>query len=319
VTKTAARLLDLLAVLQSRPHWAGSELADRFGVSTRTIRNDIDRLRELGYPIDGAQGHGGGYQLGGGGRLPPLLFDNDEAVAVAVGLRAAVGVAGVEEAGARALAKLEQILPPRLRPLIDAIGATTERAPENIGTDAPDPEVDPTVLADIAATVRAGELLRFDHRDEPVMVEPYRLLSWQRRWYLVARDPATDRWDVYRVDEMSLKMRTHRKFRPVPVPEGDYAAFTMRQVATSGWKAHARLRIAAPAQRVTDRINPTVGVVEAIDEHTSVLMTGADSLDTIAAYIGMLNMDFTVDSPTELIPLLAAISERYKRAVADSA
>ncbi|HEY9290298.1 MAG TPA: WYL domain-containing protein [Microlunatus sp.] len=314
MTRTANRLLDLLATLQSRPTWTGAELADRFGISTRTVRNDIDRLRELGYPVEATQGRAGGYRLGAGGRMPPLLLDNDEVVAVAVGLRAASGVAGIEDACTRALAKLEQILPPRLRPIIDALGATTERAPENIDTDAPDPQVDADALSTIATAVRAIEWLRFDYDGQPTLVEPYRVLSWRRRWYLVGRDPATDRWDVYRVDRMSLRMRTHRRFRPVPPPEGDYAAFTMRQVAFSGWNVHARLRIAAPASQVLDRINPTVGVVEAVDDATSVLFTGADSLDTVAAYIGMLNMDFTVESPAELVPLLATLAQRYARA-----
>ena len=314
MSDTAARLLALLSLLQSRPDWSGTELAERLGVTTRTIRNDIDRLRELDYPVDATRGAAGGYRLGAGGKLPPLLLDDEEAVAVAIGLRAATGIAGIEGSSARALAKLEQVLPSRLRPMVAAIGAVVDRAPENVGTDAPDPEVDPAVLAAIAAAIRDVEWLRFDDRGTPRLVEPYRLLSWQRRWYLVGRDPQSGQWGVFRADWITTRMPTRRRFSPTPLPGGDYTAFAMRSIAMSGWNAHARLRVAAPADAVIARINPTVGVVEAVSDDESVLVTGADSLDTIAAYIGMLNMDFTVESPPELVPLLRTLSERYARA-----
>lgn len=315
MSDTAARLLALLSLLQSQPDRSGTELAERLGVSTRTIRNDIDRLRELGYPVDAKRGAAGGYRLGAGGKLPPLLLDDEEAVAVAIGLRAAAGVDGIEESSARALAKFEQVLPARLRPMVAAIGSVVDRAPENIGTDAPDPEVDPAVLAAIAAGIRDQEWLRFDDRGTPRLVEPYRLLSWQRRWYLVARDPHSGEWAVYRADWIEPRLPTRRRFSPSPPPGGDYTAFAMRSIAMSGWNVHARFRVAAPAEAVIARINPTVGLVEAISDEESVLVTGADTLDTIAAYIGMLNMDFTVESPPELLPVLRTYSERYARAI----
>ncbi|WP_251442809.1 YafY family protein [Microbacterium sp. USTB-Y] len=318
MTSPSARLLALLSLLQTGSGRTGAELATRLGVSPRTVRADIERLRELGYPVDAVRGSVGGYRLGAGGRLPPLLLDDEEAVAVTVGLQMAAGVTGVEEAGARALAKIEQVLPSRLRPLVDALGSTIDRGQENVDTDAPDPEVDPAVLAAAAAAIRDTEWLRFEYRDAPVLVEPYRLLSWQRRWHLVARDPGSGSWHTYRVDWMSLRMPTRRRFDPQPLPGGDYTAFAMRTIAASGWAVHARLRIDAPAQAVLDRINPTVGVVEPIDADHCVLVTGADSLDTVAAYIGMLMMDFTVESPPELIPRLRLLSERYARAVAGS-
>lgn len=311
---TSARMLALLGLLQTRRDWTGPELAQRLDVSTRTVRNDVERLRRLGYPVDATRGRAGSYRLGAGGKLPPLLLDDDEAVAVALGLRVAAGVAGIEDSGARALAKLLQVLPPHLRPTVDALGAAVERAPENVGTDAPDPEVDPHVLGAVAHAVRESEWLRFDYRGEPRRVEPYRVLSWQRRWYLVARDPETAEWETFRLDWVQPRMPTRRPFAPVPLPNGDYTAFAMRSIAASGWKVHARLRIAAPAGRVVERINPTVGVVEALDAETSVLVTGADSLETIAAYIGMLGMDFTVDSPAELVPHLLRLADRYRRA-----
>ncbi|MGO4681463.1 helix-turn-helix transcriptional regulator [Microbacterium sp. 2MCAF23] len=318
MTSPSARLLALLSLLQTGSGRTGAELAARLDVSPRTVRADIERLRDLGYPVDAVRGSVGGYRLGSGGQLPPLLLDDEEAVAVTVGLQMAAGLTGIEESGARALAKIEQVLPSRLRPLVDALGSTIDRGQENVGTDAPDPEVDPAVLAAAAAAIRDVEWLRFDYQDSPVLVEPYRLLSWQRRWHLVARDPVTDEWHTYRVDWMSLRMPTRRRFNPQPLPGGDYTAFAMRTIAASGWAVHARLRIDAPAQAVLDRINPTVGVVEPIDADHCVLVTGADSLDTVAAYIGMLMMDFTVESPPELIPRLQVLSERYARAVAGS-
>ena len=317
MSDTAARLLALLSLLQSRPDWTGTDLAERLGVSTRTIRNDIDRLRELDYPVDATRGAAGGYRLGAGGKLPPLLLDDEEAIAVAVGLRAATGIAGIEESSARALAKLEQVLPSRLRPTVAGLATAVDRAPENTGTDAADPEVDPAVLAAIAAAIRDGEWFRFDDRGTSRLVEPYRLLSWQRRWYLVSRDPSSGEWGVFRADWIEPRMPTRRRFSPTPLPGGDYTAFAMRSIAASGWNVHARLRIAAPAEAVLDRINPAVGVVEAVSDTASVLVTGADSLDTIAAYIGMLGMDFTVESPAELRQLLRTYAERYARA-ADS-
>ncbi|MFF2371326.1 helix-turn-helix transcriptional regulator [Agromyces sp. NPDC058110] len=338
MTDTAGRLLALLGLLQSRPSWSGPELAARLDVTTRTIRNDVERLRALDYPVEATRGSVGGYRLGAGGRLPPLLLDDEEAVAVAIGLRAATGVAGVGESSRRALAKLEQVLPPRLRPTVDAFATVVDNAPANNDTDAPDPEVDPEVLRAIATAIRSVEWLRFDYADEghgngraddtrdgrdgdtradvPRLVEPYRLLSWLRRWYLVARDPESGEWDVFRADRMRPRMPTRRRFDPRLVPGGDYTAFAMRQVAVSGWNVHARLRVAAAASAVLDRIHPAVGVVEAVSPDESVLMTGADSLDTIAAYIGMLGMDFTVESPPELRDLLRVYADRYLRAAA---
>lgn len=311
---TSARMLALLALLQSRPRWPGPELAARLDVSERTVRNDVGRLRSLGYPVEAERGRAGSYRLAAGGKLPPLLLDDEEAVAVAIGLRVTRGIAGVDEAGARALAKLLQVLPERLRPTVDAVAATVDSGPEDVATDAPDPEVDPHVLRAVAQAVHGREWLRFDDRGVPRRVEPYRLLSWQRRWYLVARDPDSAQWETFRLDWIEPRMPTRRVFQPVPVPGGDFTAFALRSIAAGGWNVHARLRIAAPAEAVVARINPTVGVVEAVDATTSVLVTGADSLETIASYIGMLGMDFTVDAPAELVPHLRRLGERYLRA-----
>jgi predicted DNA-binding transcriptional regulator YafY len=332
VAEAAQRLLELLALLGTRATWSAPELADRLGVTTRTVRADVARLRELDYPVTGERGGHGGYRLGAGGRLPPLLLDDDEAVAVAVGLRAGTGVAGVAESSARALAKLEHVLPSRLRGSVDALGSTIDRAPENTDTDAPDPEVPPARLRTIAAAIAAGELIRFDYQlprpaepadaiqpELPVLVEPCRLFHWQRRWYLIGRDVDHDDWDAYRVDLIDLRMRTGRRVSaPAEVPGGDVVAFLMRTVAITGWTVRARLHVHAPAADVLARIHHAVGVVEPRGPDSCVLFTGADSLDTIAAYVGMLRFDFTVESPAELVPLLRTIAERYSRAVAAS-
>ncbi|MBB3675956.1 helix-turn-helix transcriptional regulator [Modestobacter versicolor] len=312
---TSARLLALLGLLQARASWTGPELAARLDVTVRTVRNDVDRLRELGYPVTAVRGAAGHYRLGPGASLPPLLLDDEEAVALAVGLRSASGVAGTAESSARALAKLEQVLPSRLRSRVDAIARTVDRGPDNTGSNAPDPEVDPAVLAQVAQAIARVEWLRFDHHHQPHLVEPYRLVSWQRRWYLVARDVATREWGTFRLDWLTLRTPTGRRFEPEPLAEADYDAFVLREVASSGWAVHARITVAAPAPEVLGRINPAVGVVEPVDDHTCVLVTGADSVETIAAYIGMLGLDFRLTGPPDLVEALRVMSRRYAAAV----
>jgi predicted DNA-binding transcriptional regulator YafY len=315
--ESSARLLALLGLLQSRTDWTGSELAERLGVSARTVRNDIDRLRRLDYPVDAVRGRDGHYRLGVGAKLPPLLLDDEEAVAITVGLAAATGIAGIAETSARALAKLEAMLPHRLRRQVDAVRRAVSAGPENTGSNVPDPEIPADLLTGIAAAIRDREEIRFDYRDEPGhQVQPYRLISWQRRWYLVGRTARTDSWSTYRLDWMRLRTPGGPRFTPVELPGGDYTAFVLREVAFAGWTVHARIRVDAPAAAVLARINPAVGVVEAVDDHTCVLVTGADSVELIAVYIGMLGMDFYVDGPPELVRQLAVVGERYRRAVA---
>ena len=186
---TSARLLALLGLLQSRPDWGGPELAARLGVTDRTVRNDMTRLRDLGYPVDSVRGRGGRYRLGAGAKLPPLLLDDDEAVAVAVGLQAASGIAGVEETSTRALTKLEHVLPDRLRRKVAALRSASSAGPANTGSDAEDPAVDAAVLSDLAAAIRDHQGVRCYYRDEPLELQPYHLVSWQRRWYLARTRP----------------------------------------------------------------------------------------------------------------------------------
>lgn len=321
--ETSSRLLSLLALLQTQPTWSGRLLADRLGVSTRTIRNDVNRLRELGYPIDASRGAAGFYQLGAGGKMPPLLLDDEEAVAVAVGLRTSAGVSGMSESSARALAKLEQVLPHRLRRQVSAINTTLSTGPDNTGSNVADPEVNPAVVTTIAAAIRDQHYVRFDYLAPglqpglPLLAEPYRLVSWQRYWYLVARDAAGE-WRTFRVDWIDLRMATGRKYTPRPMPEDEYTDFVLRDVASTGWKVHARITVFASAHEVLSRIHAAVGIVEPVDEDTCVLITGADSLEVIAVYIGMLGIDFQVTAPQALVDHLKVIGERYLRAIPGS-
>ena len=318
MSETSARLLALLGLLQSRDSWTGAELSRRLAVTGRTVRNDIERLRELGYPVDAARGPGGYYRLGVGAKLPPLLLDDEEAVAITVGLHAAGGISGIEDTRARALTKLEHVLPHRLRRQVAAVREAMISGPENTGSNVEDPQVDAGLLAAVAAAIRDHEELRFDHRDERRLVEPYRLVSWQRRWYLVGRDPRTGYWSTFRLDWMTLRIPGGRRFAPHQLPGSDYTSFVLREVAFTGWNVHARITVDAPAAEVLARINPTVGLVETIDDRTCVLVTGGDSLEIVAVWIGMLGLDFHVSEPPELVEHVRAVGDRYRRAVPDA-
>ncbi|MFF1876748.1 helix-turn-helix transcriptional regulator [Leifsonia sp. NPDC058230] len=315
MTDTASRMLRILALLQVRPAWTAAQLAERLEVTTRTIRTDVDRLRELGYPVDAVRGSAGHYRLGSGGTMPPLLLDDEEAVAVTIGLRAATGISGIEESSARALRKLEQVLPNHLRIKVTAVHETVSKAPENTGSNVADPVVDAEVLSAIATAIHDHHWLRFDEHDVQHAVEPYRLVNWQRRWYLVARDAMTGEWAAHRVDWLALRMPTRRPFAPRPLENDDYSSFVLRTVASTGWAVHARITVSAPAEEVLSRINAAVGVVEPIDAETCVLVTGGDSVEIIAVYIGMLGLDFRVTSPPELVTQLRMLGARYARSV----
>jgi predicted DNA-binding transcriptional regulator YafY len=314
---TSARLLRLLSLLQSRPWWSGPELAERLEVSTRTIRNDVDRLRTLGYPVDATRGSAGGYRLGVGAVTPPLLLDDDEAVAVAVALSTAAGssVTGIEESAVRALAKVEQLLPSRLRRRMRALQAATV-APPTSG-----PTVDATVLTTIAAACRDHEGLRLEYRRQDGTtgrrsVEPHRLVPLARRWYLVAWDLDRDDWRTFRVDRIDLP-RNHLgdRFTPRALP-ADVAASVTRGVESAPWAYRAQVRVAAPADRIRARV-PSAVEVDAIDDASCLVAVGADDPHVLALYLGMLDADFTVADPDAhpaLLEQLAAIAERYRRA-----
>ncbi|MDT7726622.1 MAG: hypothetical protein QOI21_3198 [Actinomycetota bacterium] len=315
--ETSARLLRLLSLLQMPREWPGSELAERLGVSGRTVRNDIERLRDLGYPVDATRGSVGGYRLGAGAAMPPLLLDDEEAVAVAIGLRTAAEgtIAGIGETALRALTKLEQVLPSHLRRRVNALQTYTVPVP----ADRPGPVVGSDTLMTLTAACRDHETLRFDYRDHSGSstlrtVEPYRLVSWGRRWYLVAWDTSRRDWRTFRVDRVEPRTPTGPRFTPREPPESDIAAYVSRRVSAAAWRHQARVTVHAPAETVAERTNPAVGTVEAVDDHTCVLVTGADSLETLSVYLGMLGVDFTVSEPPELVSHLNELAERYRRA-----
>ncbi|WP_408896368.1 helix-turn-helix transcriptional regulator [Nocardioides sp. R1-1] len=319
MTTTAGRVLELLGLLQARVEWTAPELARQLGVTERTVRNDVARLRELGYPVDGVRGRTGHYRLGVGAKLPPLLLDDEEAVAVAVGLRTLTGVAGFEESGGRALTKLEHVLPDRLRRRVTALRDATEAGPVNTDSNVEDPEVDAGVLAEIADAIRDHRGLRafYGEEQERIEIEPYRVVAWQRRWFVVGRSPASGTWAPYRVDWLTLRIPGGRTFRPASLP-GDLTELVVREVARTGWAVHARLVIDAPAPEVLARINPAVGVVEPLPDGRCVLVTGGDSLEVVAVWIGMLGLDFTVESPAALVDHLRVLARRYADAVVGS-
>ena len=307
----------LLGYLQSQPVWSGPDLVALLGVTARTLRKDIERLRALGYPVDATRGPGGGYRLGRHGQLPPLLLSDDEAVAVAIGLANAGSAPGLAEASASAMAKLERTLPDRLQRRVRALNSSTDVGPANTSTNEPQVPVDPDLLAQLAAAIsdRAGVRFTYEAAERPVTADPYRIVSWQQRWYLVAREHPEREWRVFRVDWMRLRFPGAARFAPDPLKGGDYASFVLRDVASTGWKVRARILVDAPAQEVLARINPAVGVVETVDDGHCVLVTGADSLETVAVWIGMLGIDFHVHGPPELVEHLRVLGRRYRQAV----
>jgi len=315
VLSTSARLLRLLSMLQSRRALTGPELAERLGVGVRTVRRDVERLRSLGYPVEAEPGAAGGYRLGAGASLPPLLLDDDEAVAVAVALRTAASgtVAGVEETAMRALAKLEQVLPARLRRRVRAVGTHTE---PTVGGA---PATDPDVLAAIAAASHDREGLRFGYRGydgnaSRRKVEPHRLVHLGRRWYLVAWDLDRADWRSFRVDRITTPLSPGARFRPRRPPPGGAAAFAAKGAldARNRWPAEVVLH--APIDAVRARVPATVGTLEPIDEAHCLLHTGADWLGGLAVYIAAIGVDFEVREPPELTAELRTLGERFLRA-----
>ncbi|MET7394861.1 YafY family protein [Dactylosporangium sp. NPDC005572] len=317
--ETSARLLRLLSLLQARRDWTSTELATRLGVTTRTIRNDIDRLRGLGYPVDARPGVAGGYRLGQGGALPPLLLDDEEAVAVAVGLRTAASgsIAGIEETSVRALAKLQQVLPSRLRHRISAFQSYT------LPTPSPGPQVDPDALTAIASACRDHELLRFDYQAHSGAatrrtVEPYRLVNDRRRWYLVAWDVDRDAWRTFRVDRIEPRTPTGPRFTPRALPpDREIATQLARRVDEATWRYRARVVVHAPAQYVQGRLPIPVEIQPLSNDRCS-FEPGSDHPEMLALYLGMLDADFTIIDSPELVDALRKLSERYQRAIDSS-
>jgi predicted DNA-binding transcriptional regulator YafY len=314
--QTSARLLRLLSLLQARRDWTSTELAARLGVTTRTIRNDVGRLRGLGYPVEARPGVAGGYRLGAGGALPPLLLDDEEAVAVAIGLRTAAGgsVAGIEETSVRALAKLQQVLPARLRRRVSAFQSYALPVPP------PGPRVDPDVLTAIAAACRDHERLRFDYTAHSGTVsrrsvEPYRLVNDRQRWYLVAWDPDRDGWRTFRADRIRPRTPAGPRFTPRPLPpDQEIAAQVARGAAEATWRYRAQVIVHAPAAHVRARL-PIPLEVEPLSGNRCTFEPGSDHPELLALYLGMLGADFTIVDSPELVAALRTLTGRYQRAI----
>ena len=319
MANTSSRTLRLLSLLQTRRYWPGSTLAERLDVSVRTLRRDIDRLRELGYPVDAHRGVDGGYQLAAGAALPPLVVDDEEAVALAVGMQAAVNgaVAGIEESAVRALTKVVQVMPPRLRRRVDALRAVTVPAAWSSAASST-AVVDHEVLIAVAQACRDAERLRFDYtaRDaEPSRrhVEPHRLVSLGRRWYLVAYDLDRQDWRSFRLDRLTDPRGTGARFRTRELPTADAAEFVRLGLRRQRAGHEVEVLVHAPA----DAVHAQVGrwaTVQRLDDARCLLRMSVDSLDWPLLALGSLGAEFAVHSPPELITQVREWSARFARA-----
>lgn len=325
--KTSARLLSLLSLLQARRDWPGAVLAERLDVSARTLRRDVDRLRELGYPVRAVKGPDGGYRLDAGTRLPPLLFDDEQAVALAVALRTAAATgAGIEDGAERALTTLRQLMPARLRHRIDALEVTSvaRSAPR------PQPQADTGVLMALSAAVQAREVLRFDHAaaraaataageaPPPRRVEPHHLVARGGRWYLVAWDLDREDWRVFRADRITPRTPTGPRFTPRDLPGGDVAAFlTGRFRGSDGsgdWPCRGTAVLRLPASAVSP--HAADGTVEELGPDRCRLTMGAWSWPSLAAAFCLYDADIEVVGPPALEEAFAGLADRCAGAVA---
>jgi predicted DNA-binding transcriptional regulator YafY len=316
MVQTSARLLALLSLLQTRREWSGPELADRLEVGPRTIRRDVEKLRSLGYPIEAAPGIAGGYRLGAGAELPPLLLDDAEAVAVAVGLRstAAGSIAGMEETAIRTLAKLEQVLPERLRRRVRALGdATSAFAAEG-------PRIDADTLATIAAACRDAERLRFAYRAKDDastrrVVEPAAIVHTGYRWYLVAWDLDRDDWRTFRVDRIAGRVGTAGRGTRREVPGGDPAAYVRRAIRAQDAEAvRGRVRLSAPASLMERRVPRRYATVEPEGDDACIVTTTEGWSPQFVVWMATLDVELEVLGPPELAAAAQAIGRRLTAA-----
>ncbi|HEY2443430.1 MAG TPA: YafY family protein [Streptosporangiaceae bacterium] len=317
MANTSARTLRLLSLLQARRYWPGAELAGRLQVSPRTLRRDIDRLRELGYPIEAQRGVEGGYQLAAGTALPPLLVDDEEAVALAVGLQAAAqgAVEGIAESSVRTLAKLVQIMPARLRRRVEALGSMTVPASWGSSTQA---SVDPGILTAVALTCRDSERLRFsytaaDGQRTDRHVEPHRLVLLGHRWYLVGYDLSRHGWRSFRLDRLTAPRGTGARFRPRELPAADAAAFVRAGIGQVTAAYDVEAVVEAPAAGVRERIGRW-STVEDIGATRCRVRITADSLDWPIMALGIVGADFRVISPPELLTRIHDWGRRFSHA-----
>ncbi|MDT9692587.1 YafY family protein [Streptomyces sp. P9(2023)] len=317
MTDTPARLLNLLSLLQTPREWPGSELAERLSVSARTIRRDIDRLRELGYPVEATKGAVGGYRLVAGTAMPPLLLDDEEAVAIAVGLRAGAGhaIEGVEEASVRALAKLEQVLPSRLRHRVSTLQNATIPLTRGDGAT-----VAPSTLTALAGAVTALERLRFGYRagdgtESRRQVEPYRLVSTGRRWYLVAYDLEREDWRTFRVDRVSDPFPTGARFTPRELPAGGAAEFMNRSMARAQTELDLDVTFEAPADFVAARLPSHLAPTPTGPTTCRLRTRTADSTEWLAVRLALVDAPFTIHAPASLMTYTKDLGARLTASV----
>ncbi|WP_329520126.1 helix-turn-helix transcriptional regulator [Spirillospora sp. NBC_01491] len=325
---TSSRLLSLLSLLGARPNRSGRDLADRLGISTRTLRRDVESLRELGYPVQALKGPDGGYRLGAGGRLPPLLLDDEQAVAVAVALQTApASVAGIDDAAARALTSIRQVMPARLRAEVDAMHLTA------IGNswEFPAPPIAPDTLKAVGYAVRNGHLLRFDyltpdslrlHPNDPgftppLRVEPHHLVMWAGRWYLVAYTPATEAWGIYRVDRIHAHAPTGTPFQRRELSEPDVARYVMtshdRGDTPARWPCLGTVLMELPPD-VVARWAPGGSVIEYVAPTQTRITLGAWSWAGVAGLLATFDADITIIEPGELRDACRTLARRYRQA-----
>lgn len=314
----SGRLLSLLSLLQARRDWPGLQLAERLGISARTVRRDVDRLRELGYPIAAIKGPDGGYRLAAGSELPPLLFDDEQAVALSIALRLAITTgAGIGEAAARALVTLRQVMPARLRHRIDALQVTA--------LPRPDPQADPEVLLAISTAIGAHEVLRFDYAQpgkspDPRRAEPLHLLTRGGRWYLLAWDLDREDWRTFRADRITPRVPTGPRFTPREVPGGAAATFvaarfrgsTPSATGTAPWPCEGEVVLRCAASDIAPYA--VEGAVEGLGPQRCRLRMGAWSWAGLAARIGGAEADIEAVDPPELRTAFAALAHRFAAA-----
>ena len=313
--ETSGRLLRLLGLLQVRRDWLSRDLAERLEVTQRTVRRDVDRLRALGYPVEARPGLGGGYRLGVGAEMPPLLLDGDEAVALAVALRSAArnGLTGIEEAALRALGKVEQSLPSRFRHRVHLLQQTV------LPLTGPGPNVDVDTLLTVAAAVRDAQRLRVDYRrrdgaDSRRTLEPHRVVHAGHVWYLLAWDVERADWRTLRLDRLTPILPAGARFEPREMPEGDPAAFVGKAITTTAYRYRCRVTFHAPADVVAAQITPTIGMVTPRDATSCDVICGSNSLDELAVWLGLIDADFAVHEPPELRDRLRILAARLARA-----
>jgi predicted DNA-binding transcriptional regulator YafY len=321
MVQTSARLLALLSLLQMRREWTGDELAGRLEVGPRTIRRDIDKLRSLGYPVESARGVAGGYRLGAGGELPPLLLDDAEAVAVAVGLRTAASgsIAGIEETSVRALAKLEQVLPGRLRRRVRALGDATS------AFSFEEPQIDADLLAEVAAACRDNAQLRFayiarDDRASQRHTEPAAVVYSGHRWYLVAWDLEREDWRTFRVDRIRGRIRVGGRGRRRTVPGGDAAAYVKSQLQRRGEERErsgepGRVRVAAPAEQIRQRLPSRYATVEPDGDGSCVVSTRGAWHPGFVVWMASIGDEIEILGPDELREAARGMADRLAAGV----